>query len=291
MTPDTPKAPHSLLIFGQGYVASALCRQLDPKSWEMQGTSRSVETPSPSSDSACLRIPYSPAAIRLALQSADHVLICVPPDSEGCPVFREYGTQIQEAAIRFIGYLSTTGVYGDHQGAWVSEDSETRPRFPRSLNRKLAEDQWLGYQGDQTCVNIFRLPGIYGPGRNALKQVPKGEPLIHKEGHVFSRIHVKDICQVLEAAMRLSLPGETFNVADDYPCANSEVQRWAANLLGLPTPKVISFEEAGLQGPLREFYSDNRRVSNQAIKNRLGVSLEFPTFREGLTHLLETGTY
>ncbi|WP_371679619.1 SDR family oxidoreductase [Microvirga sp. KLBC 81] len=193
--------------------------------------------------------------------------------------------------LRWIGYLSTVGVYGDAQGAWVDENTPTQPVNERSRHRVTAEGQWLAFgKRGSVAVQIFRLAGIYGPGRNALRKVADGTARrIIKPGQVFNRIHTADIAQVLMASIEHPSRSAIYNVADDEPGPPQDVITYAARLLGLEPPPEVSFEAATLNAMARSFYRDNKRVRNVRIKDELGVRLRFPTYREGLDALYASG--
>ncbi len=187
-------------------------------------------------------------------------------------------------SLEWVCYLSTTGVYGNHDGAWVDETTPTAPTAARSQRRVLAEQAWLDW-GKQAGkpVQVFRLAGIYGPGRSALERVQApGAQSILKPGHAMGRIHVDDIVQIVRAGIAHPNAGPIFNCADDEPAQTADVLAYAAELLGIPAPPAVPFEEADLSAMARSFYADNRRVANGRIKRELGVALAYPTYREGL---------
>jgi nucleoside-diphosphate-sugar epimerase len=268
----------SLLAFGCGYVATALALRLAGAGWRVGGTVRT------SAGVAGLR-PLGVAAHvwtgSEALDAlADAWLISVPPDDAGCPVWRSFSNQASK--VRWIGYLSTTGVYGDLQGRWAFEESERRPLSPEAVNRARAEDQWLS-----AGAEVFRLPGIYGPGRSALDRVREPNARrIHKAGQVFSRAHRDDIAAALQAAIVHPSPGAIYNICDDEPAPADDVLAYAANLLGLSPPPLVDFDEAGLGPAARRFYAECKRVSNARAKAALGWRPAFPTYREGLADCL-----
>ena len=180
----------------------------------------------------------------------------------------------------WLGYLSTTGVYGGHGGDWVDETTPPRPSQPRSIERLAAERAWQAMG-----ATVFRLPGIYGPGRSAIDRVKAGTARrIDKPGQVFSRVHVEDIAAAVLAAMTHPAPGAIYNVVDDLPASNSEVIAYACELLGLPVPPVLPWDEVAptMSAMARSFYAENRRVRNDRLKRELGVALRYPTYREGL---------
>ncbi|MBT6912826.1 MAG: SDR family oxidoreductase, partial [Rhodospirillaceae bacterium] len=223
------------------------------------------------------------------MAGASHVLVSIPPDATGDPVLDCHGDDIAKLEqLSWLGYLSTTGVYGDHGGGWVDETTTTAPINRRSEWRVLSEQAWLawGRQHD-VAVQIFRLAGIYGPGRNALVNLRQGKARrIVKPGHVFSRIHVEDLARVLQASMAQPNPGAIYNVCDDEPAPPQDVITYGAELLGLSPPDEVPFEQADLSPMAVSFYSDNKRVSNERITQELGIVLQYPTYRAGLEALL-----
>jgi nucleoside-diphosphate-sugar epimerase len=214
----------------------------------------------------------------------------VPPDLEGDAVLRHFRDDLAALPdLAWIGYLSTVGVYGDWQGQWVDETSPTRPTSERSLRRVQAERAWLGFGVDSgRRVEVFRLSGIYGPGRSVIDSLKAGTAhRIVKPGQVFNRIHVDDIARVLAAAIDDTSAGHAiYNVSDDEPAPPQDVVACAAELLGLPVPPEIPFEQAGLTGMAASFWAESKRVSNARIKSALGVELAYPTYREGLSALM-----
>jgi nucleoside-diphosphate-sugar epimerase len=280
----------ALFCFGLGYSAGFLCRALVGDGWSIAGTSR--EGAAATDRFAIHRftrgMPLAdPAA---ALAGATHLLISVPPDAEGDPVLAEHAHDI--AALRgrrWLGYLSTTGVYGDRGGGRVDEDSALAPSGERGRRRVAAEAGWLDLHRRQGVpVHIFRLAGIYGPGRSALDTVRQGRAQrIDKPGQVFSRIHVADLAAVLRASMARPDPGAIYNVCDDDPAPPETVVAYACTLLGVDPPPLVPFHKAELSPMARSFYDDNKRVSNRRIKEALGVRLAYPSYKDGLKALLE----
>ncbi|HEX7776107.1 MAG TPA: SDR family oxidoreductase [Parvibaculum sp.] len=224
-----------------------------------------------------------------ALKGTTHLLLSVPPGEAGDPVLAAHGRDIARLPeLRWVGYLSTTGVYGDRGGDWVDENSPLTPATARGRRRLAAEQGWaaLGLP-----LHIFRLAGIYGPGRNQLRSVLDGTAKrIVKPGQIFSRIHIDDIAAVLAASMRKPRPGAAYNVCDDEPAPPQEVVAFAAGLLGRAPPPEIAFEDADLSPMARSFYEESKRVSNRRIHDELGVLLRYPTYREGLRALLAMET-
>ncbi|HCE70024.1 MAG TPA: NAD(P)-dependent oxidoreductase, partial [Ruegeria sp.] len=221
-----------------------------------------------------------------SLDGVTHLLISTAPDSGGDPVLAALGDQIaaRAAQFRWVGYLSTTAVYGDHDGAWVDETTPLTPTAARGRWRVMAEQQWQAVPN--LPLHVFRLAGIYGPGRGPFSKLGKGGiRRIIKPGQVFSRIHVEDIAQVLAASMARPDPGAVYNVCDDEPVPPQDVIAYAAELQGLPLPPAVDFDKADLTPMARSFYSENKRVRNDRIKEELGVRLKYPNYRVGLEAL------
>jgi nucleoside-diphosphate-sugar epimerase len=280
----------TLLSIGHGYSAQALARVLLPQGWHIIATTRSPEK------AAALREQGVEAILwpggDLPLDRATHLLTSVAPDATGDPVLRAHGAQIAAAAshLQWVGYLSTVGVYGDHQGGWVDEDTALTPATARGLARVAAEAAWQAVPG--LAPHIFRLAGIYGPGRGPFEKVRDGSARqIIKPGQVFSRIHVDDIAQVLAASIARPDPGRVYNVCDDDPAPPQDVLSHAAHLLGLPEPPAVPYDGAAMSPMARSFYAESKRVRNDRIKDELGVRLIHPDYRAGLAALLadETG--
>ncbi len=223
------------------------------------------------------------------IAAASHILCTIAPGTTGDPALRFGGRLLMAAS--WIGYLSTTGVYGDHGGAWVDEDTPPAPAQPRSIQRLAAERGWQATALEAGArLDIFRLPGIYGPGRSTLDQVRAGTARrIDKPGQVFSRIHVADIAGAVVKAMTARHSGGIYNLADDLPASTADVVAYACDLLGLPVPPAIDWDEAApaMSAMARSFYAESRRVKNERMKRELGVVLRYPTYREGLAAILE----
>ncbi len=222
-----------------------------------------------------------------ALDAATHLLISAAPDAEGDPVLREVRDAIAARARQFVwaGYLSTTGVYGDNGGGWVDEESPLTPATERGRARVRAEADWAAIAG--LPLHVFRLAGIYGPGRGPFEKVRNGTARrIIKPGQVFSRIHVEDIAQVLEASIARPNPGRAYNLCDDDPAPPEDVIAHAAHLLGLPMPPAEDFATAEMTPMARSFYAESKKVRNDRIKTELGVRLIHPDYRSGLAALL-----
>lgn len=225
---------------------------------------------------------------QLFLKGTTHLLISTPPADNGDPTFLMHEDDILSIpTLEWVGYLSSTSVYGDRSGEWVDENSEVRPSTKRGSRRARAEAQWLSLAGQGVPVHVFRLAGIYGPGRSALDSVRAGiARRIDKPGHAFSRIHIDDIVQVLMASMAKPNPGAVYNLADDLAAPSHAVIAEACDMLGLTPPPLIKYDDADMAPIARSFYSDNKRIKNDRIKNELGVVLKHPTFMEGLQDCL-----
>jgi nucleoside-diphosphate-sugar epimerase len=232
--------------------------------------------------------PASDPEVQERLISATHLLVSIPPDESGDPVLAHFADAITNAPdLGRIVYLSTIGVYGDHNGAWIGEDASAEPNSARNRARVAAEQEWiaLGERAGKK-ISILRLAGIYGPGRNALVNLREGKARrLVRPGQVFNRIHVEDIARAIEAAFALRAPSGIFNVTDDEPAPPQDVIAYAAGLLGIQPPPEIPFERADLTPMARSFYSSNKRVSNRRMKECLGVRLAYPTYRQGLRAL------
>jgi len=280
-----------ILFFGLGFSAGVLAKRLARQGWRVSATSRSA------AGAAAIRargyrglvFDGTAALPQDALDGVTHVVDSAPPGDDGDPVLRrhagDFAARVQQ--FHWIAYLSTTGVYGDHAGGLVSEDTPLTPNTERGHKRLLAEEQWLElWRAHGLPVQIFRLAGIYGPGRNQLVSLLDGSAKrVIKPGQLFSRIHVEDIAATLEASIAHPHPGRAYNVCDDEACPPQDVVEFGATLLGLPVPPDVPFDAASLSPMARSFYADSKRVSNARIKTELGVTLTYPTYREGLTAL------
>jgi uncharacterized protein YbjT (DUF2867 family) len=282
-----------LFCFGLGYSARALAIRLRAEGWSVAGTARSERG---LAELAGVGIPawrfdraHPLADLESALAGASALLISVPPDPAGDPVLDCHGPQLARLAptLGWVGYLSTTGVYGDTGGAWVDEAAPLRPTGPRQSHRVAAERDWLELGAASGLpVHLFRLAGIYGPGRSVIDQVRAGTARrIDQPGHVFSRIHVDDIASVLAASIARPNPGAVYNVCDDEPAEPAELVGLACALLGAPLPPLLPLAAAGLSPMAASFWRDHRRVGNDRIKRELGVVLRYPYYRAGLAAL------
>ncbi|WP_299281695.1 SDR family oxidoreductase [uncultured Tateyamaria sp.] len=277
----------TLLSFGHGYSAKALTTLLLPQGWQIIGTIRSADKADALADTGITSMVFPGADMAAAIQAATHLLISAGPDGEGDPVLRDVGDMIKARATAFewVGYLSTTGVYGDHQGGWVDETTALTPSTRRGQWRAEAEGAWAAIPG--LPLHIFRLAGIYGPGRGPFAKVRAGTARrIIKKDQVFSRTHVEDIAQIVAASIAQPNPGAIYNVCDDDPAPPQDVIGHAADLLGLPLPPAEDFETADMTPMARSFYAESKRVRNDRIKEELGITLRYPTYKEGLAALL-----
>ncbi len=277
-----------LFCFGLGFSAEALANRLKPKGWGIAGTTRTHEKVKALASRGYEAHLFPLADAPAALAGATHILISTPPTAEGDPALTQHVHDLGRP--RWLGYLSTTGVYGDHHGGWVDEETPTAPATDRGKRRLAAENAWLAWGATANVpVHIFRLAGIYGPGRNQLESLRDGTARrIVRKGQVFSRIHVDDIAQVLEASIAKPQAGAVYNVCDDEPAPPHEVMAYAATLLNVPPPPLERFEDAvaTMSEMAQSFYSESKRVRNDRIKSDLGVNLRYPTYREGLKALL-----
>jgi len=277
----------TLLSLGHGYSARALARCLVPQGWRVIGTTRNPKKAEAFRAEGMEPLMW-PGDLGAALAEATHILCSAAPDAQGDPFLRAV-PGIAQSKAQWVGYLSTTGVYGDHDGGWVDETTPLTPQSDRGRQRVLAEGQW---KATGLPVHVFRLAGIYGPGRGPFEKVRDGTARrIIKPRQVFSRIHVDDIAQVLEASIRQPNPGADYNVCDDNPCPPDEVIGYAARLLGMPEPPAVPFEEvAPTMTPMAlGFYSESKKVRNDRIKAELGVKLLYPDYPQGLAALLAGG--
>ncbi len=284
-----------LFCFGYGYTCDYLAHELMRRGgWSVGGTTRDTEK------RTFLRQRGVKAHLfdyehplgdpHFILEGTTHLLISTPPDDRGDPTFNMHAADIiRIPTLEWVGYLSTTGVYGDRAGGTVDEYSEIRPNSKRGSRRVRAEEEWYSLlQHYNLPLHIFRLAGIYGPGRSALDSVRAGVARrINKPGQVFNRIHVEDIVQVLIASMERPNPGAAYNLADDDPVPSWEVITYACELLGLTPPPLIPYNEADMAPIARSFYNDNKRVANHRIKEELGVMLKYPSYRDGILACLQ----
>ena len=280
----------TVLVFGLGYSGVAIAEAARSVGFHVTGTTRSGLARSGLARSELVgSIPFD--AAEPAIQSATHLLTTAGPDEAGDPVLVRYASAIAVAPrLRWIGYLSSTVVYGDRDGGWVDEETPVAPSQDRGQRRVDAEDAWSRFAG-RCAVDIFRLAGIYGPGRSAFDDLRAGlVRRMHKPGHQFGRIHRDDIARAVVAAMRQDRPAgrRVLNLADDEPSESAAVVTEAAALLGVTPPPLVAFEDAlPTMSPMaRSFWAENRRVASAKTKAALGIGWLYPTYREGLRAIL-----
>lgn len=281
-----------ILFLGYGYVAKVLARRLRDRGWRVAGTYRRADQLDEFEADGVAPVVWSSGAIsETILAGIDAILVSTPPGESGCPALAATREALAAAPPVWIGYLSTNGVYGDHGGAVVDETSPLLATSLRGRARIAAEDHWraLAKIAGHRLV-VFRLPGIYGPGRSALDQVRSGRAQrTFKAGQVFSRMHADDIAAAIGASLSRPQSGALFNLADDEPAPPQDVIEFACRLLGVEPPPLIPIEKAQMTEMARSFYADNKRVSNALMKAELGVKLAYPTYREGLRAIFENG--
>jgi nucleoside-diphosphate-sugar epimerase len=284
-----------LLVFGYGYSAHSIAARLRNAGAEVTATVRSRDKADRLAQTGVVARIFSSdhvdEALRADIAASAAILVSIPPGPADDPVLAAFSDAIAMASkLRWIGYLSTVGVYGDHDGNWVDETTPTTPATERSRRRAQAEQDWLALGTGHAAVQIFRLPGIYGPGRNQLAQLAAGTARrIVKPGQVFNRIHVEDIAAVVEASLARPRAGAIYNVTDDEPAPPQDVIAFAARLCGVEPPPEIPFATAELSPMARSFFSESRRVRNALIRRELGVNLRYPTYRDGLIALRAGG--
>jgi len=280
-----------LISFGHGYSAQALAKLLPREGWHITATTRTAEKAERLAAPGIGPVIWPGMDLGPALSNATHLLISAAPGPDGDPVLAALEEQIAQNGTHFewVGYLSTTGVYGDHGGAWVDEETPLSPSTKRGEARVKAEAAWQKLADRAGLpLHIFRLAGIYGPGRGPFSKVRAGTARrIIKKNQLFSRIHVADIAQVLEASIRQPRPGAIYNLCDNDPAPPEDVIAYAAELLDLPIPPAVPFEQADMTPMARSFYAESKKVRNTLIKSELGVELLYPDYRTGLQALLK----
>jgi len=277
----------TLLSFGHGYSARALSRILLPQDWRIIGTTRDEDKAVRLMNEGVEPRIWPGADMIPALNAATHILISAGPDDAGDPILAQLETEIAARADQFewVGYLSTTGVYGDHNGDWVDEETPLTPATKRGIARVEAEAAWQAIP--DLPLHIFRLAGIYGPGRGPFAKVRNGTARrIIKQGQVFSRTHVADIARIIAASIKRPNIGSIYNVCDNDPAPPEDVIAYAAELLGMPIPEAIDYETADMTPMARSFYAESKKVRNDKIKTELGVELLYPDYKTGLKALL-----
>jgi len=295
---DTREAPQMRLVcLGFGYSANALVELLDTRRIDVTGTTRDPEKADSLHRRGIRTVLFDGSkpspALADAIRHATHIVVSAGPSEQGDPFLWHHERDIVNAeGLKGVAYLSTIGVYGNHEGALIDERTSCIPTTERAMWRLAAEDAWMACGSRAGApVSLLRLAGIYGPGRNQLKQLAEGKAKrIIKPGQIFNRIHVDDIARVIERVLERPA-SRIYNVADNKPCPPQEVVEYAAELMGVEPPPEVPFEEANLSPMARTFYGDVKRVSNRRLHDELGVRLEYPTYREGLKALWETGRW
>lgn len=279
-----------MLVFGHGYSAGFLTPHLRARGWRVSGTTRGDPDRVSDAGATPLVWPGEEPAVRAAIGRADAILVSVAPEEGGDPVLAAFADDLAQARPRWLGYLSTTGVYGDRDGGWVDESGPLDGTGPRGQARIRAETAWRALADRAGLpLHVFRLAGIYGPGRGPFEKIRNGTARrIVKPGQIFSRIHAEDIARVLLASIDRPAPGTAYNVCDDEPAPPGDVLVHAARLMGLPPPPEMAFEDASLSPMARSFYGESKRVANRRIREELGVALRFPDYRSGLAAILES---
>lgn len=288
----TTKGPLTLhlLLFGPGYSGLALARRLSASGWTVAGAVRSAEAGVRLQGAGVRSIDLADVgALEAAVRASDALLVTTPPDERGCPAFAALAPILKAGARpAWTGYLSTTGVYGDRGGGWVTEASALEPLSEQGRRRVAAEQDWLKLgQALGLTVAVFRLPGLYGPGRSALDRVKAGTAKrTVKPGQVFSRLHIDDLATALEASIARPRAGAIYNLCDDEPSPPQDVIAEAARLLGVPPPPEEPYDPARLGAASRRFFDESKRVANARAKAELGWRPAYPTYREGLAAIL-----
>ena len=283
----------NLLIFGFGFAGRALARRMAAQGWSVSATARAAEGRAHIRAQGLVAVdPADPRAMAEAAARASAILITAPPSENGCPGLAAVAPAIGTAGAfpDWIGYLSSTGVYGDRNGGWVFETSALAAQSVEGARRVAAERDWrqMG-RGMGLTVAAFRLPGIYGPGRSALDRLRDGTARrLVKPGHVFSRIHVDDLAAGLEASIRNPRAGGVYNLCDDEPAPGEAVIAFAAGLLGIDAPAAEAFDAEALAPAAQRFYAECKRVSNARAKAELGWRPLYPTYRQGLRAILQS---
>ncbi len=269
-----------LFCFGLGYVAQEVISGLSGE-WKVSGSHTGKRKSGANEYIFNNQVTFDPKV----LNDVTHILISIPPNNDGDPVFLSFIESIKNLSkLKWVGYFSSSSVYGDHQGNWVTENSTVDPSNYLGRNRLIAEGQWLE---SGLPVNIMRLSAIYGPGRSVIESIrAKTAMRVFKENHYFSRIHVEDISKIIHLMMDSFIPGEIYNIADDFPSAQHEVISFGCELLKMIPPAMVNFEEANLSEIMRYYYSSSKKVSNQKIKNAYMINLKFSSYKEGLLNCL-----
>ena len=275
---------NNLLIFGLGYTGQRLAHSLQREGWDVFGTVRTADKVKQLKAQDLQPVLFEEAGD--LIPKATHIICSIPPGEEGDPALNSYAAAFNVKKFQWVGYFSTTGVYGDLRGDMATEVTPTNPSNLRSLRRVQAEHNW---QLLAPSAHVFRLPGIYGPGRSILDRIKGGQSSYTKKaGHRFSRIHVDDIVGAVIASINSPRHGSTYNIVDDLAAETDDLIKFSCSLLGYPLPEAIPFAQANLSPMARSFYSDNRTVSNALMKSDLNYTLKYPTYREGLKAIFDS---
>jgi nucleoside-diphosphate-sugar epimerase len=287
----TEPSPVSLLIFGGGWLGQAAAREALRRGGRAAATSRDPHTRAALAEAGIAAVdPADPDALAEAALQASAVLITAPPETGGCPAARALIPALSASGAwpDWIGYVSSTAVYGDRAGGWAFEDDALNAATIEGARRVKAEREWLDAgRGLGLTVQLFRLPALYGPGRSVVDRLRDGSArLVRKPGQIFNRIHVDDAVSGLFASMARPTPGAAYTLADDEPAPADVVMEWAANRLGLPLPDEVDWHDPSVSDAMRRFYLDSKRLSNARAKAALGWRLRYPSYREGLESLI-----
>lgn len=275
----------SILIFGNGYVSNFLSKELIDLGWFIYCTSRQKSSEQKTECQNIKIVNFFDPDLPKIIKSVNAILSTAPTDGKD-PILAQYSRMISQSKSEWIGYLSSTSVYGNHDGSWVDEKTKCQPSNLKSETRLLAEQKWLElYYQHKMPIHILRLSGIYGPGRNCLEEINNGkDSTIVKKDQYFSRIHIVDICQAIIASLNSPTPGEVYNISDDEPAPMNVVQQFGANILNKKPLKELLFEKIDLSQPLSAFFNDSKKVSNDKITKTLNIKWKYPNYRIGLLH-------
>ncbi|AZL15028.1 NAD-dependent epimerase/dehydratase family protein [Rickettsiales endosymbiont of Stachyamoeba lipophora] len=278
---------NKIIFFGFGYAAKHIAAYLNPKEFEIIHTSRSLHS--------SFSFNYPDTIADIDFTNITHIIISIPPINNMDAVYEAYLQKIINNApnLRFIGYISSTGVYGNHDGKVVNEESELKALKTSSAYRRIKiEQDWLQLEQLKPglAVNIFRIAGIYGPWRSAFEGI-NNKSFILQTDQAFSRIHVEDLAQAIVNAIQFNLATQIFNIADDMPASITVIHLYAYQLLSLPSPKIVDYTQANLSPMMQEFLNQNKIVSNQKIKDILQLQLKYPNYKEGLKSIFEQHLY
>ena len=279
---------NNLLIFGYGYTANYLNKIIESDFDNIFVTSREPSKINKNLIAQTVNFNDSSSILSNSENNITHIICSIPPDLNGDPAFLKFHKNLKKlSSLKWIGYLSATSVYGDHDGKFVDENSELKSNNQRGLNRILAEEQWLKFCDENNILlNIFRIAGIYGPGRNIFERIKNNEyKLVIKPNHFFSRIYIIDLIHCIREAMLRCEYTEIYNVSDDLPSNIQDVVKYICDKIEIEQPDIINFEK--LENEMtRSFYKDNKKVNNRLIKKKFNISLKFPTYREGYDEII-----